>query len=50
VELAARLLIRHSVAAIPVVEHCRTVGIVTAGDLLKALLDVVEAAKRGTKK
>ena len=33
------------VAAIPVVENCQTVGIVTASDLLKALLDIVEAAK-----
>jgi len=48
VEVAAKLLIRHKVPAIPVVENCQAVGIVTASDLLKALLEVVEAAKRGT--
>ena len=45
VEVAAKLLIQNKVAAIPVVENCQTVGIVTASDLLKALLDIVEAAK-----
>ena len=44
VEVAAKLPIQNKVAAIPVVENCQTVGIVTASDLLKALMDIVEAA------
>jgi hypothetical protein len=39
------LLIQNKVAAIRVVENCQTVGIVTASDLLKVLLDILDAAK-----
>ena len=45
VEVAAKLLIQNKVAAIRVVENCQTVGIVTASDLLKVLLDILDAAK-----
>ena len=46
VEVAAKLMIQHKIGAVPVVEHGRTVGIVSTSDLLKALLNVIQATKQ----
>ena len=46
VEVAAKLMIQHTIGAVPVVEHGRTVGIVSTSDLLKALLNVIQATKQ----
>ncbi len=45
VQDAARLLLQHKVGAMPVVENGGLVGIITTSDLLKALLDVIEASQ-----
>jgi acetoin utilization protein AcuB len=44
-EAAAKLLIKHKIGALPVIEGEKVIGIVTTVDLLRALLCVVEAAK-----
>jgi CBS domain-containing protein len=46
VEVAAKLMIQHKIGAVPVVEQGRTVGIVSTSDLLKALLNIIQATKR----
>jgi acetoin utilization protein AcuB len=46
VEVAAKLMIEHKIGAVPVVEYGRTVGIVTTSDLLKALLNLIQATKQ----
>jgi CBS domain-containing protein len=46
VEVAAKLMIQHKIGAVPVVEHGRTVVIVSTSDLLKALLNVIQATKQ----
>ncbi len=46
VQDATRLIIEHKVGGMPVVDEGRLVGIVTTSDLLKALLDVVEASEQ----
>jgi acetoin utilization protein AcuB len=43
VEDAARLMLRHKIGGLPIVDDGRLVGIVTTSDLLKAFLNVVEA-------
>lgn len=45
VQDAARLLLEHKVGGMPVVEDGKLVGIVTTSDLLKALLDVIQASE-----
>ncbi len=45
VEDAARLMLEHKVGGLPVVDEGRLVGIVTTSDLLRALLDVVQASE-----
>lgn len=45
VQDAARLLLQHKVGGLPVVENGKLVGIMTTSDLLKALLDVIEATE-----
>ncbi|MGH7949019.1 MAG: CBS domain-containing protein [Candidatus Binataceae bacterium] len=46
VEKAARLMLKHKIGGLPVVDGDRVVGIVTASDLLKAFLSVVEGAQK----
>jgi CBS domain-containing protein len=41
----ARLMLRHKIGGVPVVENGKVVGIVSTSDLLRALLNVVEAAE-----
>ena len=43
VESAAKLMLQHKVGGLPVINDGRVVGIVTTTDLLKALLNVVQA-------
>jgi acetoin utilization protein AcuB len=45
-EVAARLLIKHKVGALPVVENGNVVGIISTSDLLKALLNIVQATQQ----
>ena len=45
VEDAARLMLRHKIGGLPIVDEGKLVGIVTTSDLLKAFLNVVEASK-----
>ncbi len=45
VQDAARLLLQHKVGGLPVVDNGTLVGIVTTSDLLKALLDVIQATE-----
>ncbi len=45
VQDAARLLLQHKVGGLPVVEDGKLLGIMTTSDLLKALLDVIEATE-----
>lgn len=40
---AARLMLEHRYGGLPVVQEGRLVGIITQGDLLKALIDVLKA-------
>jgi acetoin utilization protein AcuB len=44
VEDAARLMLEHKVGGMPVVDNGQLVGVVTTSDLLRALLDVVQAS------
>jgi acetoin utilization protein AcuB len=46
VEDAARLMLRHKIGGLPIVDDSRLVGIVTTSDLLKAFLNVVEATQQ----
>lgn len=46
VEKAARLMLKHQIGGLPVMDGEKLIGIVTASDLLKALLSVVEASQR----
>lgn len=41
----ARLMLRHKIGGVPVVENGKLVGIVSTSDLLRALLNVVEAVE-----
>lgn len=43
-ESAAKLMLQHKIGGLPVIDDGRVVGIVTTTDLLKALLNVVQAA------
>jgi acetoin utilization protein AcuB len=42
---AARLLVEHKIGGLPVVDKGKLVGIITASDLLRALVDVVRATE-----
>ena len=46
VEAAAKLMIKHKIGAVPVVQDGRVAGILSTSDLLKALLSVIEATKQ----
>jgi CBS domain-containing protein len=46
VEVAAKLMIQHKIGAVPVVEYGRMAGIVSSSDLLKALLNIIQATKQ----
>jgi len=43
-ESAARLMLQYKIGGLPVTDEGRVIGIVTTTDLLKALLNVVQAA------
>ncbi len=44
-EDVARLMLQHKIGGLPVVENGQLVGIVSTSDLLRALLNVVQAAE-----
>lgn len=44
---AAKLLLAHKIGCLPVVEHDELVGIITEGDLLRALVELEERAAGG---
>ena len=44
-ESAAQLIIEHKIGSLPVVQSGRVVGIVSRSDLLRALLNVLQATK-----
>jgi len=44
-EDAARLMLQHKIGGLPVVENGKLVGILSTSDLLRALLDVLQAAQ-----
>ena len=46
VEAAARLMIKHKIGAVPVVQNGRVAGIVSTSDLLRALLSVIETTRQ----
>jgi acetoin utilization protein AcuB len=45
-ETAAKLMMRHKIGALPVVQDGRVIGIISTTDLLGALLSVIEATKQ----
>ncbi len=47
-EEATKLLLRHKIGGLPVVEEDRLVGIITTSDILQAFLDVTGASEEGT--
>lgn len=46
VQEAARLMLRHKVGGLPVLDGGKLVGIVTTIDMLKAFLEVIESLER----
>lgn len=49
VQEAARLILRHRVGGLPVVEKDKLVGMITTTDLIRALLEIVEEAQDKSK-
>jgi acetoin utilization protein AcuB len=47
-EEAAKLLLKHKIGGLPVVEDGQLVGIITTSDILQAFLDVMGASEEGT--
>jgi acetoin utilization protein AcuB len=47
VEEAARVMLRHKIGGVPIIDDGKLVGIVTTSDLLKAFLAMVEASHHG---
>jgi len=45
VEQAARLMLKHKIGGLPVMEHDKLVGILTTTDVLKAFLDLIQASQ-----
>jgi len=45
IEDAARLMLQHRIGGMPVVENDQLVGVITATDLIRALLDVIQASR-----
>ncbi len=45
---AAKLLLTHKIGCLPVVEHEELVGIITEGDMLRALVDLQERTEEGS--
>lgn len=50
VEEAARLMLKHKIGGLPIVEDGRLVGIVTTSDLLAAFLRVLQATEQIVKR
>ena len=48
VEEVARILLKHQIGGLPVVEQNRLVGIITTSDVMKAFLDVMGASVEGS--
>ena len=48
VETAAQLMLEHQIGGLPVLDHGRLVGIITATDVLRAFLDLMGAAHGGS--
>jgi acetoin utilization protein AcuB len=46
VEDAARLMLKHKIGGMPVVDGGKLVGVVTSTDMLRAFLNVVEATQK----
>lgn len=46
-EQAANLLVKHKIGALPVVEHGKLAGIITASDLLRAFAEVLGGTQEG---
>jgi acetoin utilization protein AcuB len=47
IEDAARIMLRHTIGALPVVDKGKLVGIITTTDILKAFLDVMCFSQEG---
>lgn len=50
IEEAARVLLRHKIGGLPVVDKGKLVGIITTTDILKAFLDVVRGPQESARK
>ena len=44
-ENAARLMLQHKIGGLPVVDNSKLVGILSTSDLIRALLNVIQAAE-----
>jgi acetoin utilization protein AcuB len=48
VETAAQLMLEHQIGGLPVLDHGRLVGVITATDVLRAFLDLMGASHGGS--